>query len=277
MSKSKELEVPAVAEATKELETRPTSELSAMDQMYQEDAGRGMEGIGAGDFSVPFLAILQKGSPQVSRANAKYIKDSQVGMIFNTVTQDVYDGDEGIQYIPCGFQKSLVRWKSRDSGGGLVCSYKEGDPALKKFKRDERSRLIDPETDDVIIDTAYHFGAMLHGAGFPEMAVISMASTQLKASRNWNTIMRRIMKRGPGGEVFNPPTYSHIYRIKTIPQTKDTFDWFGFSIIPEGEVKDVEIYKLCREFSRQIAAGNVRVSAPPQDFDEAGGEDSVPF
>jgi hypothetical protein len=112
--------------------------------------------------------------------------------------------------------------------------------------------------------------------GFPEWAVISMFSTQLKQSRNWNTAMRAIMQRGPRG-VFNPPTYSRIWRLTTIGQTKDSYDWFGWKITVEAEVSDLEVYKMAREFSRQIDAGQVRISAPPSDFDEAAPGTDVPF
>jgi hypothetical protein len=260
--------------------------------MFQEDAGGGLANLGANDFAIPFISILQKGSPQVSRANAKHIKGAESGMIMNTVTGKCVPGEAtdddpgGILFIPCGYQKQAVRWKNRDSGGGLVCHYLENDPALKKFPRNDRGQLWDPESKDIIIDTAYHFGLVLHEeSGFPEFAVISMASTQLKKSRTWNTVMRRIMFRDAQNRVFNPPSYSHVYRLTTVGEAKDTYDWFGWNIISEGQVKDVSIYKMAREFAKQVESGNVRVSAPPQEFDgevgdaegHAGAGEGVPF
>jgi hypothetical protein len=263
---------------------------SAVDDMFQEDAGGGLTGLGANDFAIPFLAILQKASPQVSRNNAKYVKGAEEGMVMNTVTGKLFpgqpDGDApgGILFIPCGYQKQLVRWKSRDSGGGLVCHYEESDPALRQFKRDERGRLFDEVTKDVVIDTAYHFGLLLHDGGFPEMSVISMASTQLRQSRTWNTIMRSIMMKTKDGKIFNPPSFSHVYRLTTIGQTKDKYDWYGWKIVSEGQVQDQALYLLARDFSKQIAEGKVKVSAPPSDFDDqdadAGGsgtKEEIPF
>ena len=245
-----------------------------LDEMIAEDAGAGMQGMGANDFAIPFVCILQKGSPQVSRANAKYVKDAKAGDIFNTVTQEAYDGVEGVLYIPCGYSKSAVEWKPRDSGGGLVAHHKEGDPFLKKCTRNDRGQLIAPETGNIVVDTAYHFGLLLHGDALPEWAVISMYSTQLKKSRMWNTTMRRIMVKGPGG-VFNPPSYSHQYRLTTSGESRDTYDWFGWKIVSEGRVEDVDVYKMAREFSKQVENGDVRISAPPQEFEGDGEE--VPF
>lgn len=287
---SEQKQVPAQAPAPQEerqVQVAGRGELQEatnLDEMFMEDAGAGLNNMGAGDFAIPFLAILQKGSPQVSRANAKYIKGAEPGTIMNTVSQELYDGERGILFIPCGYNKSIVRWKPRDSGGGLVSHHKENDPIIKTLTRNERGQLIDPESNDVFIDTAYHFGLFLHEeevdkgvfevVGLPEWAVISMYSTQLKKSRMWNTTMRRIMIRGPQG-IFNPPSYSHKYRLSTVGETKDTYDWFGWKIVSEGRIEDVELYKMAREFSKQVESGNVRISAPPQDFDESG--DDVPF
>jgi hypothetical protein len=47
-------------------------------------------------------------------------------------------------------------------------------------------------------------------------------------------------------------------------------------------VTDVELYKFAREFAKQIESGQVRVSAPPQEFEEpaeqtASTSSDVPF
>jgi len=281
MAKSKE-EAAQVA-PVEGLATQPSASLPAvgpgnmdLDSMYEEDAGAGLTGTGAGDFATPFLAILQKGSPQVSRANAKFIKGAEQGMIFNTITGELFPGDEGILLIPCGYSKVLVEWNSRDSGGGFVATHKENDEIVRTATRNERNQLV-TTAGTIIVDTAYHFGLHIKNTGFPEYAVVSMYSTQLKKSRQWNTVMRAIMKKAPSGRIFNPPTYSHMYRLKTIGEAKDNYDWYGWSILSEGAVTDVEIYKMAREFSRLVEAGAVRVSAPPRDADEAADPESVPF
>jgi hypothetical protein len=251
---------------------RPLSEL------FMEDAGGGLQNLGANDFAVPFLTILQKGSPQVSRANSKFIKGAEAGMIMNTVTGALYPGEEGIPVVPCAYNKLAVRWKNRDDGGGLVCSYKETDPILKTFKVDPRGRMFDEATRDIVVDTAYHFILHVHDEGFPEYGIISMYSTQLKASRTWNTTMRTIMKKDAQGRAYNPPSYSHVYRLTTVGQTKDSYDWFGWRIVSEGEVQSVDLYKMAKAFSVDAVAGRIRVSAPPQDFEEAPTDkEEVPF
>jgi hypothetical protein len=248
----------------------------SLTDMLAEDAGLGFANMGANDFAIPFVSILQKGSPQVSRANAKYIKGAEQGMIMNTVTMDVYPGEPGVLYVPCGYSKSIVEWVSRDKGGGLVAHHKEGDKILKGCERNDRGQLVHKDTGNVFVDTAYHFGLLLHDEAYPEMAIVSMYSTGLKISRMWNTMMRNIII-DVGGKKFNPPTYAYKYRLSTIGVTKDSYDWFSYKVVSEGRVEDVELYKIAREFSKQVESGNVRISAPPQDADAVSDPDSVPF
>ena len=284
------VETPAneVKEVVKVEESAVPAAASSLAEMFAEDAGGGFENIGPQNCALPFIAILQSNSPQAMRSNSKYIKGAQAGDLFNTVTGELFpgqsDGDKpgGILFVPAAFDSKMVRWKSRDSGGGLVCSYSEHDPILKTFARDERGRLLDQTTQDIVVQTVYHFGLMIREEGFPELAVISMASTAMKCSRQWNTLMKKIMKR-VGSKVFNPPSYSHVYRLTTTGMSRDNYSWFTWSIMTAGEVVDIDTYNLAKQFSKQVAAGEVRVSAPPSDSDVSEGEgqhtsgEEVPF
>ena len=50
------------------------------------DQGTGLEDASAEDYAIPFLRILQGGSPQVKKSEGKYIQGSEEGDIFNTVS-----------------------------------------------------------------------------------------------------------------------------------------------------------------------------------------------
>lgn len=265
------LQEPPIDEQALELAQQgELAEVSTLSGMFEADSGGGMEGVGANDFSLPFITILQKGSPQVSRANAKYIKDASAGMIMNTVSGSTYPGETGIIFIPCGFQKKLVHWTSRDSGGGFLGHMSENDPVLRTAKVNDRGQLELPDKT-LVIDTAYHFGLVIPDEGeFPEFGIVSMYSTGLKISRNWNTMMRGIMMRGSEGRVFNPPTYSHMYRLTTKGMQKDSYDWYAWNVISEGQVSNQSIYEMAKSFSKMVAEDKVRISKPTSDFEAEG-------
>lgn len=246
-----------------------------MDEMLEEEVGGGLEGMGANDFSIPFFSVLQKSSPQVDSANNKYIPNAVQGAFMNTVTQELHSGKDGIEVIPCGFRKSLVEWKDRDSGGGLVTHHAEGAAIVNQCTKNAKNQLVTP-TGNILVDTAYHFVLLLIPDGRIEWGVISMYSTQLKKSRNWNTVMRNVLKVSKAtGKTYTAPTFSQRYKITTVPESKDKYSWYGLKIEPIGPVEDVGIYQMARDFSHEIAKNRVRLSMPNEHPDEVAAEGSA--
>jgi hypothetical protein len=45
-------------------------------------------------------------------------KVQKPGMIFNTVTKELFDGEKGIDVIPCHYKLEYVEWQERGEGGG---------------------------------------------------------------------------------------------------------------------------------------------------------------
>ena len=57
-------------------------------------------GFGRDDLAIPFLKVLQKGSPEVNKRDAAFVEGSEVGDLFNTVSLQKYNGEKGIILIP---------------------------------------------------------------------------------------------------------------------------------------------------------------------------------
>ena len=73
------------------------TEVAAFDPgMFEADAGAGMENMGVEDLALPFLKILS-GSDSV----LDEMEEARKGDIFNTVTNAIYKGKEGLHVIPC--------------------------------------------------------------------------------------------------------------------------------------------------------------------------------
>ena len=64
-----------------------------------------------------------------------------------------------------------------------------------------------------------------------------MKSTQLKVSKNWNSIMSGLKLQGKNG-LFTPPMCSHLYNLKTVQQSNDKGTWFGWSVSKIGPIED---------------------------------------
>ena len=90
----------ANANVAKKEEKLPALNLSVMEQ----DASSGLENIHQEDLATPRLKVLMQLSPEIED-----IEGAKAGMIYNTVTNELYDGSVGIKVLPCAYQRlSLI-------------------------------------------------------------------------------------------------------------------------------------------------------------------------
>ncbi len=260
-----------------------TTPADFLDQ-FAEDAGAGVNDMGASDLAMPFLSILQKSSPQVDDTSKKYIEGAKAGNIFNTLTGELYDGKgTGIAVIPCGYLKQYTEWTPRDEGGGFLGHHAEGSSIVKNSTVDDKGKRWTAGHKTNLVDTAYYFLLVKTGDGAWTQAMLSMSSTQLKASRKWNSLMSGIVLKNREGKTFKPPMFSHVYLMKTVAQENDQGSWYGWDIVNAGIVSDADAYGVAREFHKQVASGEVRTGPPPSEESSAGAggsgglNDNVPF
>ena len=80
----------------------------ALTSMFEQDANTSFSNMGSEDFALPFLRVLGQLSPETNKRDAKYVEGAEPGMIFNTVTKQLYDGEEGVSVIPCYYTVSYT-------------------------------------------------------------------------------------------------------------------------------------------------------------------------
>ena len=221
--------------------------------VFEADAGQGIANIKQEDLALPFLKVLGQLSPEVNTRDAKYVKGAQPGMIINTVTAELSDGEKGIEVLPVYYKRQYIEWQDRgESKGAPVNIYDAGD-SIPQTTRDKgnKDRLAN---GNYLENTASHFVVLLGKT--PTTALISMKATQLKISRKWNSMMMGIKMQGKNG-LFTPPTYSHIYKLKTVQQSNDKGTWFGWDVSKVGPITDKGIYEIAKGFSTNVAKGAV--------------------
>ena len=241
----------------------------ALTSMFEEDKAGGMQGMDRDDFAMPFLRVLGQLSPETNKRDAKYIEGAEPGMIFNTVTKQTYDGEKGLNIIPCGYKREYVEWSDRGEGTSApVAIHSVSSGIIKEATRgaDWKDRL---PNGNYLENTASYFVM----AEDLQMALISMKSTQLKVSRNWNTMMNTIKLKGKDG-LFTPAAYSHVYNLKTVQQSNDKGTWFGWSVSLVGPVQDKSLYEAAKTFASSVATGKVEAK---HGEGETKSKDDVPF
>ena len=223
---------------------------------FEIDSGKGLGNISQDDLALPFLKILGQLSPEVNKRDGKYVKGAEPGMIFNSVTGDLYDGAKGIQVVPCHYKLEYIEWRDRGEGSGApVAIHSSASDIMTKTTRDASFKDRLPN-GNYIERTASHF-VVVNGTT-PSTALIAMKSTQLKISRKWNSMMAGIRLKGKNG-LFTPASFSHIYQLRTIQQSNDKGTWFGWEVSKIGPVQDTTLYQQAKTFTENVSKGDVKV------------------
>jgi len=252
---------------------KPQGALTVGEFDFAADAGGGMEGATFDSFAIPFLIILQKGSPQCDEASGKAIPGARQGMFYNTVTGKLYDTSEKpLVFVPCAYKRTFIHWGARAAGGKFKGELTEQDVIeLRRTNqlREFEMKLLFPlpngdiseKMSDRVSDTRNHYGFILEDDGSWQQALMSLASSQIKHSRNLMAQLGSQKIRGQNGLMFQPPTWANKVYITSIPEKNDKGTWMGFNFhIPEGPAGKVDrrdVYDAGKEFSQSVKQGSV--------------------
>lgn len=223
--------------------------------------GGGFENADGDSFSVPFIKVLQKLSPQVDEDTDDYIEGAKAGMLFNTVTMELFE--DGMTVIPCHYVRTFLEWVPRASGGGLanVFDADAGVDLLESCTRDEETfRDILPNGNE-LQDTRVHYVLAEGKDGSWSPAIISLSRTQIKSSKDWMSKMKQWkLPNGNGAAMF-----AQVWDLKTKKRQKDDNTW---SVLVAAPLKLIfEAYKDnygalladAKEFRSLIASGAAKV------------------
>lgn len=258
------------ASSKNEVATVDTSSMMLQDVINNVN---GFENMGADDLSIPFISLLQSGSPQCKRKGGEYIEGAEEGMFFNTVTGEIL-GDE-IYVIPCAYEKSYVEWRPRETGGGFV--FKHSNPEiLKETSLDDKHQNV-LQNGNIIVTTAYHYCLRVRDDGTTEPAVISLTSTQLKKSRKWNSQQKALKIQTKNGPV-TPPMWSHIYKVTSMHEENDKGSWYLWNFSDPKIIQEAGLYKMAKDFHNDVVQGSVKISVPlEEEKTETNYDDSNTF
>lgn len=228
------------------------------------DAGRGLEGADKDSYAIPFLAILQGLSPQVGT-----VKNAVPGKFINTITDEVFDE---VLIIPCAFQRRFLCWAPRDEGGGFKGSYSPLEVESGKLEGMTKNDMGIPMIgDDTLSDTRIHYVLMQNAAGSWTPAVLSLSRTQIKKSKRLMSLIqgRELPHPKNKKETYNPPSFSHTYRLTTVQEENAKGKWWGLAMEVDKLIKSAPLYNAGRAFCEQVFAGEA-TTAEPQPEDSEG-------
>ena len=241
----------------------------AIASAFEEDASSSFAGMNQDDFALPFLRLLTNTSPEVGE-----IDGALPGMIYNSVTGQLYDGKKGITVIPCAYVRQYIEWAPRGSGSGApIHIYPATSDILSRTHREPGENKDYLDNGNYIENTANHYVMVVDADGTPNPALIVMKSTQLKKSRKWNSMMQSVKLQGKNG-LFTPPMYSQMYRLTTQAESNDKGKWFGWEVERIGTVEDESVYQIAKAFALSVSSGQVKPKHEGESEPSAG---AAPF
>jgi hypothetical protein len=120
-------------------------------------------------------------------------------------------------------------------------------------------------------NTASYYVMLIAEDGATETALITMKSTGLKTSRQWNSMISGIKLQGTNGK-FTPPMFSHIYHLTTVEMSNKKGTWSTWSVSKVGPVKNQQVYELAKNFADSVSKGDVQAK-----HGEESEDNKVPF
>ena len=223
---------------------------------FISDAGAGLENIDKDDLALPFLKLLQSGSDETKKKHANYVEGAEAGMFYNTVTKKLYDGEKGIEVIPCFYKLTYPEWAPFERKEGRPVSPDRGPEILAKTKKDPSGKDV-LDNGNQIIKTANHF-VIINGDN-PEKALMAMKSTQLKVSRGWNSLMQDQFENDPKTNKAVPaPMFSRIYKLSSVEHS-GSFTWHGYKVSLVRKVDSANLYQMAKDFHTSLKKSNANV------------------
>lgn len=238
---------------------------------FYDEKGVGFEEADGASYAIPFIAVLQRMSPQLNQDDGAYVEGAKAGDFIQTVSKVTYPGKAGISVVPVHFVRLFVEWLSRESGGGFRGTHQPTDPIVESGTRDDTGK-IHIDNGNILMDTRYHYCLLLTPDG-PEPVIIPFTSSQIKKSKMWLTTARSIKLRGKNGKPFTPPLFSHVYKIISVQESNSKGTWSGVRVsldrcLDLASEDDRLIYASAKEFRGQVATGQAKI-APEEEVTES--------
>jgi len=249
----------------------------AVATFFEEDAQQGgFDNMNQEDFALPFLRLLTNTSPEVGE-----VEGAMPGMIYNTVTGQLYDGKKGITVIPCAYIRQYIEWAPRGSGSGApITIYPATSDILSRTHREPGDNKDYLDNGNYIENTANHYVMIVGEDDVPEPALITMKSTQLKISRRWKTqIALQRIKNPKNGQMVTPAVYATMWKLTTTEESNDQGSWNNYAVEKVGLVNDRSLLLEAKAFRESVMAGDVKAAPEESIGGGAHAEDrgDIPF
>jgi hypothetical protein len=237
-----------------------------------ENVTTGFEDMGADDLQLPRLKLLQAMSPELENDEAL-----KAGHIYNSVTGEHWDSATGVRVVPCVYHKTYVEWAPVGSGAkGPVNVHRSKEVMGNTVRGEDNKYYTNDNSGNYIEETANYFVVIIGGKGETSQAVISMKSSQLTPSRNWNSKMKNLKIKNSKGVHFTPPMWSHSYVLRTEKTKNGDKTWYKWKVEVDSILTLEHHVGEARAFSEEMSLAKDKLIPVQEESKEPSGE-AIPF
>jgi hypothetical protein len=153
-------------------------------------------------------------------------------------------------------------WAPFEKREGRPIHNDRGPDIMGKVTQNDRNKdMLDNGNE--IIKTANYF-VIINGER-PEKALMTMKSTQLKVSRQWNSLMEDEFETDPKtGKSVPAPSFSRIYKLNSV-ENSGSFTWHGYNINLLRKVDNAGLYQMAKDFYSSLKASQQKTAAPAKE------------
>jgi hypothetical protein len=195
---------------------------------FGEHAGGGKQNMTSADQAIPFLSVLQALSKVISDPGQK-VEGAQPGMIMDSVTKELYSGEDGVVVVPCNTARVFVEWEGDPGSGKVVNRFSPSDPVVTAAKAKHAFGQEQTPAGNRLVETFYIVAMILADseATVPSgFALIPFTSTKIKPYKESIGVIHTL--------IGDPPLYAFRLRFRTRPETRPKGTSFNFVIMPDG-------------------------------------------
>ena len=177
-----------------------------------------------------------------------------------------------------GYIKKYLEFVPREKGGGFQGEHDTNSSEVLEAVRDKITNKDMMKNGNELVISAQHYCKIRDPeTGSWQSAIIDMKSTNLKISRQWNTMIQ-MQEHTADGKTFKIPSFGVIWRLESDEVSNDKGTWNSWKIGGrEGYVDDSDLYKSCKELSEMVADGTAQAEADPDLVAPANDGEPIPF
>lgn len=244
-----------------------------------KSTGQGADSIDSRVLGMPFISIIQKGSPEFDETHRNFktkgIAGCKPGQLLFAPERLILP--QPLQVIPVAQTALYTEWKPRDQQGGFVGNQPLSIATSKDYSRGPKGSKEEHKEylgKNEIIYTIFVMVLFKHGDKW-KRGMISFTSTSLKQARAWLKGIRSV--RYADLPNVEPPIFAASYLLDSYADNNPKGSWYGWVIKQDRVfdlIKDEELLVMAEKASQDALLTLPSVGAVAQ---LANGEGDQPY